>query len=175
MSLSFHTATVPVFVQMLGALSGVLDKAAAHCTAKKIDPAVMVATRLIPDMFPLARQVQTAADFAKNTTARLAGAELPKFEDRETTLDELKARIAKTLDFVKSIDQASVDAAAGREITFPIGPSQQVTLPAETYLFNFAMPNFYFHMTMAYAILREAGVDVGKRDFIGSVPGLKLP
>jgi hypothetical protein len=175
MSLSMYQASVPPFLQMLASLSAILDKAEAHAAARKIEPGVLLATRLTPDMFPLVRQVQLAADFAKGGAGRLAGVELPKNPDTETSFAELKARIAKTLDFVKSIDQASVDAATGREITFPIGPSQQVTLPAETYLFNFAMPNFYFHMTMAYAILREAGVDVGKRDFIGSVPGLKLP
>src|SRR5882757_2993391 len=149
MSLSLYTASMPVFDQMLHALDGVLDKAIAHCAAKKIEPATMVATRLIPDMLPLARQVQTACDFTKNATARFAGVEAPKFADTEATLDELKARIAKTLDFVHSLAPAAIDAAAGRMIEFPLGPNK-MKMPAENYLLHLALPNFYFHTTTAY-------------------------
>jgi len=171
MSLSLYTASIPVFEQMLQALSGVLDKAAAHCAAKKIDPAVLVATRLIPDMFPLTRQVQTACDFAKNGTARFAGVEAPKFEDNETTIDALKARIAKTLDYIGTLDRGAIEAAAGRTIEFPIGPNK-MKMQAENYLLHLVLPNFFFHTTTAYAILRQAGVDLGKRDFIGMPLGI---
>jgi hypothetical protein len=171
MSLTLYTASIPLFEQMLQALSGVLDKAAAHCVAKKIDPAVLAGTRLIPDMFPLTRQVQTACDFAKNAPARIAGIELVKFEDNETTIDELKARIAKTLDFIRTLDRGAIEAAAGRIIEFPLGPNK-MKMPAENYLLHLALPNFFFHTTAAYTILREAGVEIGKRDFMGIPPGL---
>jgi hypothetical protein len=171
MSLSLYTASIPVFQQMLQALSGVLDKAAAHCAAKKIDPTVLAATRLIPDMFALTRQVQTACDFAKNAPARIAGIDPPKFEDRETTIDELKARIAKTLDYIGTLDRAAIEAAAGKSIEFPLGPNK-MKMQAENYLLHLVLPNFFFHTTTAYGILRQAGVDIGKRDFIGMPLGI---
>lgn len=170
MTLSLSAASLPVFVRTLEALSGILDKAAAHAAARKIDPAVLCATRLIPDMFPLSRQVQIACDFAKNTTARLAGVEAPKWDDTEKTIDELKARIARTIEFVAAADAATIDAAGNREIVFPVGPNK-MKMQGEGYLVHFALPNFHFHVTMAYAILRQAGVDIGKRDFMGAVPG----
>ena len=171
MSLSLSQLTVPAFVQTLTALSGVLDKAHAFATAKKIDEATLLGTRLIPDMLPLGRQIQLSCDFAKNTMARLSASEPPKYEDNEKTIAELKARIEKTLAYVHSIDAAKVDAAGAAPITFPAGPGMKATLTGAVYLQHFALPNFYFHSTTAYAILRKSGVELGKRDFIGAVPG----
>ena len=171
MTISTFTASVPVFIQTLEALSGILTKAADQAAARKIDPAVLCATRLIPDMLPFTRQVLIACDFAKNGTARIAGVEAPVFEDTETTLAELQARIARTLDFVRAVDPALVAAAPGRIVTFNVGPTK-MQMEAVNYLFHFVMPNFYFHVTTAYAILRSNGFDIGKRDFIGVPPGL---
>jgi uncharacterized protein len=166
MPISMSAVAVPSFEQTLGALSKILDKAAAHCTAKKIDPAVMLQTRLSPDMFPLLKQVQLACDFAKNCVGRLTG-EPPKFPDEEKSFDDLKARIAKTLDYVRSAKSPDIDAAADKDVTFPIGPQQTLTLKGEQFLVHFVLPNFYFHATTAYDILRHAGVEIGKRDFLG--------
>jgi len=162
-------ASLPVFEIGLNALAAVLDKAAAHAAAKKIDPAVLLGWRLAPDMFALARQVQVASDQAKNGAARLAGIEPPKFEDTETTIEQLKERLAKTVAFLKTLDAKTIDASADREITFPLGPSKGVMKGAD-YLNHFVLPNFYFHMTAAYAIVRTVGVEVGKRDFLGVIP-----
>jgi hypothetical protein len=151
---------------MLGALSNVLDKGAAFAVAKKIDPAVLMASRLAPDMFPLTRQVQIAADFAKGPMARLAGLEVPKWEDNETTMEALKARVAKTIDYVKSFKPAQIDGSEAREISLTIG-GQPMTMTGQEYLLHNALPNFYFHVTTAYTILRHNGVEVGKRDFLG--------
>ena len=170
MSYSLSQAALPVFEINLTALSGVLDKAAAFATAKKLDPATLPTYRLAPDMFALARQVQVACDQAKNGASRLAGVEPPKFEDNEKTIDELKARIAKTVAYVKSLDKAKIDAAADREITFPLGPVNKGAMKGDDYLTHFVLPNFYFHCTATYAILRHAGVEVGKRDFLGAIP-----
>jgi uncharacterized protein len=170
MAYTLSQAAVPVLEIGLTALSGVLDKAAAFATAKKLDPAVLPGYRLAPDMFALARQVQVACDQAKNGASRLAGVEPPKFEDSEKTIEDLKARIAKTLAYVKSLDAAKIDAASDREITFPLGPVNKGSMKGDDYLTHFVLPNFYFHLTAAYAILRHAGVDVGKRDFLGQIP-----
>jgi uncharacterized protein len=140
-------------------------EAAAHCTAKKIDPAVIMGTRLTPDMLPFVKQVQLTCDFAKNGIGRMVG-EPPKFPDEEKTFDELKARITKTLDYVRSIKVSEIDAAADKDVTFPVGP-QSMTLPGVTFLTSFVLPNFYFHATTAYDILRQVGVEIGKRDFLG--------
>jgi hypothetical protein len=166
MPISMSTIAVPSFEQTLGALAKLLDKAAAHCTAKKIDPAVMLQMRLSPDMFPLVKQVQLTCDFAKNCVGRLTG-EPPKFPDEEKSFDELKARIAKTLDYVKSVKSTDLDASADKDVTFPIGPQQTLTLKGEQFLVHFVLPNFYFHATTAYDILRHNGVEIGKRDFLG--------
>ena len=166
MSLTMSGAAVPAFVQMLNALSKILDKAAAHCTAKKIDPSVMLNARLYPDMLPFTKQMHIACDFAKNTVARLAGVEPPKFPDDETSFDEFKARIAKTLDFVNSVKASQIDGTEEKDITFPVG-GQPMTLKGQVYLVNFALPNFYFHASTAYDILRHCGVEIGKRDFLG--------
>jgi hypothetical protein len=166
MTLSMYQASVPVFLHTLTALSAVLDKAAAHAAQRKIEPAVLLSTRLFPDMFPLVRQVQLTADFAKGASARLAGVEVPKFADTEATFDELKARIAKTVDFVKSLKPAQIDGSEEREITIPIGGKPQ-SFKGQPYFLHFALPNFFFHAATAYDILRQCGVEIGKRDFIG--------
>jgi hypothetical protein len=163
-------ASLPVFEIGLNALAGVLDKAAAFQAAKKLDPATLPQYRLAPDMFALARQVQVACDQAKNGASRLAGVEAPKFEDTEKTIDELKARVAKTIAYVKSLDRAKIDGAADREITFPLGPVNKGNMKGDDYLTHFVLPNFYFHLTAAYAILRHCGVEIGKRDFLGQIP-----
>ena len=166
MSLSMHALAVPTFLNTLGALSKILDKAAAHCEAKKIDPTTLLTMRLYPDMFTFTKQVQLSCDFAKNTMGRLTG-EPPKFPDEEKSFAELKARIAKTVDYVKGFTPAQVDAAAAKDVTFPIGPQQTMTLKGAEYLVGVALPNFYFHATTAYDILRHCGVELGKRDFLG--------
>ncbi len=166
MPLSMSGAAVPTFVQTLTALSKIMDKAAAHCAAKKIDPSVLINARLFPDMLPFTKQIQITCDFAKNTVARLAGIEPPKFPDDETSFDAFKARIAKTLAFVKSVTPAQLDGTEAKDITFPVGP-QTMTLKGEPYLISFALPNFYFHATTAHDILRHCGVEIGKRDFLG--------
>jgi hypothetical protein len=161
-----YSQTVPVFVRMLGNLSAILDKAATHCADHKIEPSVLLGSRLFPDMFPLTRQVQLACDFAKGPTARLGGLEVPKYEDTETTIDELKARIAKTLAFVQSVGQDKFAGADTRTITVPMR-GESKSFDGLTYLNNAALPNFYFHLTTAYDILRHNGVPLGKADFIG--------
>lgn len=168
MALSMFDASVPSFLRQLAALDAILDKAAAHAAARKVDPAVLLATRLYPDMFALTRQVQLTCDFAKNTTARLAGQEPPKWPDEETTIEQLKARIAKTVDFVKGFSAAQIAGAEDRDITLPLR-GQPTTFKGARFLFNFALPNFYFHATTAYAILRHCGVELGKGDYMGQV------
>jgi uncharacterized protein len=170
MSFSMSQASLPVFEIGLTALSAVLDKAEAHAAAKKIDPAVLLNWRLAPDMFTFTRQVQTASDQAKNGSSRLAGVEAPRYEDNETTIDQLKARLAKTLAYLKTLDPKQIDAAAEREITFPLGPTNKGHMKGSDYLNHFVLPNFYFHVTAAYAIMRHCGVDIGKRDFVGAIP-----
>lgn len=166
MSLSMYQASVPVFLRMLSNLTIVLDKTMAHVAARKIEPAALLGARLYPDMFPLIRQVQLAADFAKNSAARLAGVDLPKFSDTETSFEELKARIAKTTEFLNTLKPGQIDGTEEKEITFPV-TGQPTTFQGQQYLFNSALPNFFFHLTTAYAILRHNGVDLGKRDFLG--------
>jgi hypothetical protein len=162
-------ASIPVFETGLNALSALLEKAEAHAEAKKIDPAVLLNARLFPDMFAFSRQVQIVCDQAKNGGARLAGAEPPKFEDNEKTFAELKARIAKTVAYVKTLDAKKIDESAGLEITFPLG-SNKGHMKGADYLNHFVLPNFYFHAATAYDILRHCGVEIGKRDFIGAIP-----
>jgi uncharacterized protein len=166
MTLSMYQASVPVFVRTLTNLSAILDKAVHHAAQRKIEPSVLLGTRLFPDMFPLLRQVQLTSDFAKGTAARLAGAEVPKFPDTETSFEDLKARITRTIDFVKSFKPGQIDGSEEREITIPIG-GQPHSFKGQAYLLHQAMPNFYFHATATYAILRHCGVEVGKRDFLG--------
>ncbi|MGH6816635.1 MAG: DUF1993 domain-containing protein [Hyphomicrobiaceae bacterium] len=171
--MSLYQAAVPPFMQQLQALSGVLDKAEAHAAAKKIDPAVLLGARLFPDMFAFTRQVQLVTDFAKGASARLAGLEVPSYEDTEKTFAELKARVRKTLDFLQSLKPAQIDGSEERDIEIKIG-GKPVTFKGQVYLVNFALPNFYFHATTAYAILRHNGVELGKRDFVGTVPGFRV-
>ena len=170
MSQTISKTCVPLYGQMLGALSGVLDKAAAHAEARKIDPAVLLSMRLYPDMLPFTRQVQIAADFARKPLGRLAGVELAAIADDEKSFGELKARLAKTIDVVNGLKASDIDAGAARQISFPVGP-KQATMGGTEYLYHFALPNFFFHYVTAYDILRHAGVEVGKMDFMGNVPG----
>jgi hypothetical protein len=170
MSFSMSKASLPTLELGLNALSGVLDKAQAFAAAKKVDPSVLLGLRLYPDMFAFTRQVQIAADLAKNGMARLAGVEPPRYEDNETTIDQLKARLAKTVAFLKTLDPAKIDAAADREITFPLGPVKKGQMKGDDYLNHFVLPNVYFHLTAAYAILRHSGVEIGKNDYLGAIP-----
>ena len=163
-----HSMSVPIFVKTLGNLSAILDKAAAHAEAKKIDPAVLLASRLYPDMFPLTKQVQVACDFAKGTVARLAGQEPQKYDDNETTIEALKARIAKTVDYVQGFQAAQFAGAEERDVQMKIR-DQTLTFKGLSYLAHMALPNFFFHTTTAYDILRHNGVELGKRDFIGAI------
>jgi uncharacterized protein len=169
-TMSMSNASIPVFEIGLSALSALLDKAEAHAEAKRIDPTVLLNARLFPDMFAFTRQVQSACDQAKNGGARLAGVDPPMFEDNENTIAELKTRIAKTVAFVKTLDAERIDTAADREITFPLGPNNKGHMRRADYLNHFALPNFYFHLTTAYDILRHCGVKIGKRDFLGTIP-----
>lgn len=153
-------------VQTLKALDAILDKAVAQAAERKFDPAVLLGSRLAPDMLPLTRQVQLACDFAKNAAARVGGGDNPKFPDEEKTVEELKARIAKVVSFVEAADDAALDAGLTKDVTFPRGPSATVTMKGEAYLTRFALPNFYFHAATAYAILRKNGIIVGKQDFL---------
>jgi hypothetical protein len=165
-------AALPPLEISLTALSVVLDKAEAYAAAKKIDASVLLNTRLAPDMFSLLNQVQAATDLAKNGAARLAGVEPPRYEDKETTIQELKARIAKTLAYLKTVDRKQIDASADRQLIFPLGPVNKGEMKGDDYLNHFLLPNFYFHLTAAYAILRHCGLELGKRDFMGTPPTL---
>ena len=170
MSISMYAASVPVFKQLLGSLDGLLEKAEAHGAAQKIDPVVLLQARLFPDMFPFAKQIQIAADFAKGAPARLAGIEVPSYEDNEQTFADLRARIAKTLAFIDTIRPEQIDGSEGREIVVFPGTPREMKFPGQAYLLHFALPNFYFHVTTAYALLRHNGMDLGKKDFIGKLP-----
>ena len=165
--MSFYDATVPAFLQILGSLTGILTKAEAHCEAKKIAPEVLLGARLYPDMLPLSKQIQMVCDFAAKTCARLTHGEVPTTPDTEKTFDELKQRLAKTIDYVKAFKPAQFDGGDARDVTFPIGPNNTMTLKGQQYLNNFAFPNFYFHAATAHGILRHNGVEIGKRDFLG--------
>lgn len=166
MALSMYQASAPRFANTLKNLSAILDKAQAHCEARKIEPEVLVSLRLFPDMYPLSRQVQITCDTAKGAVARLAGMEIPKHEDGEKTLAELKARIASTLAFIESAKPAQIDGSEEKEIVLKLG-GQETKFKGLQYLLGFAQPNFYFHAATAYNILRSNGVGVGKKDFIG--------
>jgi uncharacterized protein len=166
-TISIYDLSIPVLTRGLTNLSSILDKAAAHAAAKKFDPAVLAQARLFPDMFPLTRQVQITCDTAKGAAARLAGIDIPKHEDTETTLDELKQRIAKTLDFVKSVKADQMKGAESKTIELKF-PNRTITFTGLSYLTDFALPNFFFHESIAYALLRSSGVEVGKMDFLGA-------
>ncbi len=170
MTISMYAMSVEVFVPMLGNLLKILDKGAQHAEAKKFDTAVLVNARLAPDMLPLAKQVQLASDFAKNSTARLIGKDPPRFEDNETTLEELKARIARTLDYLAGVRAADMENAEQRDVKVQLrdGPLELKGLP---FLQHWALQNFFFHVTTAYDILRHNGVEIGKRDFLRNIRG----
>ncbi len=170
MTVSMYTISIPVFIQHLGGLSGVLDKAAAWTGARKVNEADLLNMRLSPDMFNLTRQVRAATDHAANAAARLSGKELLKFANDETTIAQLKERIAKTVDYLKSIKQSEIDGTEAKEIsiTFPSGQTRQFT--GQSLLLGNSLPNFWFHTTTAYDIVRQCGVEVGKRDFMGTPP-----
>jgi hypothetical protein len=161
-----YDASLPVFRQMLGSLSAILAKAEAQARDKKIEPALLQA-RLYPDMFPLVRQVQVAADFAKGACARLAGVEVPRFDDTEGSLAELQQRIARTLAFIDSLPRDAIEDSAGRDISISVASNVR-HFKGQPYLLHYALPNFYFHTTTAYAILRHNGIEIGKKDFIGA-------
>jgi hypothetical protein len=165
--MSFHDASVPAYLQILGSLTGILTKAEAHCTAKNIQPEVLLGARLFPDMLPLSRQIQLACDFAAKGCARLTHSEVPSTPDTEKSFDELKQRLAKTIDYVKAFKPAQFDGADSREVTFPAGPNNTMTLTGQQFLSHFSFPNFYFHAATAHGILRHNGVEIGKRDFMG--------
>jgi hypothetical protein len=166
-TISMYQASAPRFVNTLRNLSGILDKAQAYVDAKKVDPAVLTGYRLFPDMLPMSRQVQIATDTAKGAVARLAGVEIPKYEDTEQTFADLKARIAKTIDFIDTIKPAQIDGTEDKEIVLKLGGNDTKFMGMQ-YLLGFAQPNFYFHVTTAYDILRHNGVEIGKRDYLGN-------
>ena len=168
MTSAIYTASIPVFKQMLGGLSGVLAKAEAHVAAKKIDPNALLQARLFPDMFPLLRQVQVATDFAKSVSARLAGVDVPKLDDNEQTFADLQARITTVLTFIDGLDVALFEQAATREIVTQVGTPKEKRFTGASYIFNYGLPHFFFHTTTAYDILRHNGVEVGKKDYIGT-------
>ncbi|GAA0711695.1 DUF1993 domain-containing protein [Dokdonella soli] len=169
MTLSMYDASAPVFIRGLNQLAAILHKAAAHAQAHKIDPSVLVNARLYPDMFPLARQIQIATDHARGAPARLAGITRPSYPDTEATFDELQARIAKTIAFIETFKPEQIDGSEERTIIVPVR-GNNIEFKGAPYLLGFAQPNFYFHTTTAYAILRHCGVEIGKMDFLGSLP-----
>ncbi|APW36745.1 hypothetical protein RD110_05685 [Rhodoferax koreense] len=168
MTISMYAASVPVFKQMLGGLSAVLRKAEAHAAERKIDPNALLQARLYPDMFPLLRQVQVAADFAKSVSARLAGVDVPRMEDSELTFADLQARIAKTLAFIGGLAAADIDVASDRQVMTQAGTPKEKIFTGQSYLLNYGLPHFFFHVTTAYDILRHNGVEIGKKDYVGT-------
>lgn len=169
MTISMYKASAPIFVQFLTSMSAVLDKAQAFADARKIDQAVLLGLRVYPDMFPLARQIHAITDHATRACARLAGVEPPAFEGNETSIAQLKERIAKAIDFVKGFKPEQIDGSEDREIVFKT-PRGDLKFSGQQFLLNFSLPNFYFHATTAYNILRGLGVEIGKRDFMGAPP-----
>lgn len=170
MPFSMSRASLPVFAIVLDVAANLLAKAEAFAAEKKIDPAVLLGWRLAPDMFPLMRQFQMVTDLTKNGAGRLAGVAPPRFEDTEKTFAEMKARLDKTAAFIKTLDAAAIDAAIDTPVTFPIGPSAKGHMTGADYLDHFVLPNVYFHLTIAYAILRSIGLDIGKLDYLGNIP-----
>lgn len=168
MSLSMHAASVPVFQQMLTALGGVLARADAFAAERKIEPAALLQARLYPDMFPLARQVQIACDFAGSVSARLAGEEVPAYEDGDAGFADLQQRIAATLAFIGGLDPARFEGAQDRELVLRAGTPKERRIGGQAYLLAYGLPQFFFHVTTAYALLRHNGVEIGKRDFMGA-------
>ena len=171
MSISMSSASLPICTTMLGNLSHMLDKAQAFVDEKKCEASALTNYRLAPDMLPLTRQVLIACDAAKNGIARISGMEAPKFEDNESSLSDLNARIQKTLDYLRTVPASKLDGTESNEITFPSGPGTTRTLQAEAYLKHVMLPNMFFHVTMAYAILRHNGVNLGKNDYLAGAAG----
>jgi hypothetical protein len=172
MAISMYSASVPTFQHMLRNLSHILSKGEAFAEAKKCDPTALTTFRLAPDMLPFTRQILIACDGAKNGTMRLSGVEAPKFDDKEASFEELKARVQKTIDYLASVPQAALDGTEDKEITFPVGKEKTRTMKGEAYLKHWVLPNFFFHITTAYAILRHNGVELGKQDYlVGGNPG----
>lgn len=167
MTLSMFEASAPRFAHMLRNLDAILAKAEAYAAAKKIDPAVLLSARLFPDMFPFVKQVRIATDHAKGAVARLAGVEVPRFDDAEQSFEELRARVAKTIAFVESFSPGQIDGSEERQIALKVG-GQDMAFKGMPYLLGFAIPNFHFHLVTAYNILRHNGLEIGKRDFIGT-------
>ncbi|MET0336715.1 MAG: DUF1993 family protein [Caulobacter sp.] len=167
MTLSMHQASAQVFTQGLKGLAGVLTKAAAHVETKKLDPNALLQSRLYPDMFPLVRQVQIATDFAKGSVARLAGVDVPAWDDNETSFEDLIARVQKAIDYVATFEPAQIDGSEDRDITL-VRRGETSVVKGQPYLLQQAVPNFYFHLTTAYGILRKGGVEIGKRDYLGA-------
>ena len=167
MTISMHSASAPIFTRMLANLLTWLDKAEAHAAARKFDTANYLGLRLAPDMLPLLRQIQIASDSAKAAMGRLAGAELPKWEDNEASFADLRARVAKTIDYVKSFQPAQIDGSETRAISVPRRSGEPLQFDGESFLKHYALPNFFFHVTTTYALLRHAGVEIGKGDFLG--------
>ena len=170
MPFTMSQSSLPVFITGLNALLGILDKAAEFAAAKKIDETVLLQTRLAPDQFPLVRQIQIVTDSAKNGSARVAGVEAPKHDDKETTISELKTRIAETIAFIESIDQDAFNSGADKQIIFPLGKLYKGEMKGDAYVTHFVLANYYFHLTTAYSILRHCGVDIGKMSFLGNIP-----
>lgn len=167
MSLSMYDASVPVIKQMLASLSDLLAKAQAHAADKKIEPAALLQARLFPDMFPLARQVQIACDFGKSIPSRLAGVDVPVYDDTEQTFEQLQERIARTLAVIEGIDPVGFDGSENREIVLRPGTAKERRIGGRSYLLGYGLPQFFFHVTTAYALLRHNGVEVGKKDYMG--------
>ena len=163
---SMSQATLPALNQGLKALDKMLEKLAAHCQSRSIDANAFLGARLFPDMFPMTRQIQIACDFAKGAAARLSGRENPSWEDKEASIEEVRARIAKTLDFINAIPASEIDGSEQKTITIKVRGTE-MSFPGETYLAHVVLPNFYFHLTTAYALMRHNGLDVGKNDFLG--------
>ena len=166
--MSFYDATVPAYLQILNSLSGLLTKAEAHCEAKKIQPEVLLGSRLYPDMLPLSKQIQLATDFAVRGCARVTHSEVPSTPDTEKTFAELRQRLAKTADYVKSFKPEQFEGADTKDVTFPMGPDKTMTLKGLQFISNFSLPQFYFHAAIAHGILRHNGVEIGKRDYMGA-------
>ena len=168
MKISVHAVTVDLFTISLTNLSALLEKGLAHATARKFDPSVLLSARLSPDMFPLSRQVQIACDSAKNSVARVAALEPPRFEDNEKTIEELRARIARTIEYIKGVPTTAFEGAEDRDIRVPVGPDKFLDFKGIDFIQRWAIPNVFFHITTTYALLRHNGVEVGKRDFLGA-------
>ena len=162
--MSFYDATVPAFLQILNSLAGLLNKAETHCAAKNIQPEVLLSARLFPDMLPFSKQIQLASDFAAKGCARVTHSDVPSTPDTEKTFDELKQRLAKTIEYVNGFNPAQFEGADTKDVKFP---DKTMTLKGQQFISHFAFPNFYFHAATAHGILRHNGVEIGKRDFLG--------